>query len=372
MSLSSRWKTGGYRVDQPILEEPKPDLTSVDDLPAEEYVDLAYQIILGRTADLQALQQHVELLTTGKKTRRQLVYELTKTSDFKAVKPDISDLDAEDFVSLTYQVILGRRGSSEEVAHNAERIRAGKISKNHLLYTMYQSQEFVINTWGGLDFWLVVHRARLIVAAQLPKAERIVDLGGSCEGSPQGALLMFGYPYTFKSLSIVELPREQRHETYTEICGEYSDVIQTPQGPVNYVYTSMTDLSAFEDATIDLVYAGQSIEHVTADEAVTVLSEVHRILKPGGHFCFDTPNRNVTKLEFPNYIVDDHKYEYTHAELIALIEGNGFAVREAKGLVLMDRSVHEGRFIDTEVLGRDRLYDDIESCFLLYYKAQKP
>ena len=189
------------------------------------------------------------------------------------------------------------------------------MTRSHLIYTLFQSREFLANRWVGFDFWLSQHRTRLLVACQLPKAERIVDLGGSSEGNPCGALITYGYPYHFKSLSIVELPREQRHELYTEICGEYNEVIETPQGPVNYVYASMSDLSAFQDGTIDLVYAGQSIEHVTVEEARTVLREVHRVLKPGGHFCFDTPNRKVTILQFPNYIVDDHKYEYTHQEM---------------------------------------------------------
>ena len=37
----------------------------------------------------------------------------------------------------------------------------------------------------------------------------------------------------------------------------------------------------------------------------------------------------------------------------------------------MDQSVRDGKFDHREVMGRDRLYDDIENCFLLYYKAQK-
>ncbi len=366
MSIASRLKSSWHRVDQPNR-----NLQSVDDLPAEAFVDLAYQVVLGRKADPFGLEHHSAALTSGLKTRSQLVFELTQSPGFEAMKPANPQTAEEEFVRLTYEVVFHRKANADEIAYNAAHLRDGKMTRSHLLYTLYNSLEFRENSWCQMDFWFVMHRARFLVASQLPKAERIVDLGGSSEGNPAGALLTYGYPYHFKSLTIVELPRELRHELYTEICGEYTEIVPTPQGPVNYVYASMSDLSAFADGTIDLVYAGQSIEHVPVEEAKTVLREVHRVLKPGGHFCFDTPNRKVTILQFPNYVVDDHKYEYTHQEMVEMLETHGFAVREAKGMALMQQSVLEGRFIEKEVMGRDRLYDDIENCFLLYYKAQK-
>src|SRR4051794_30384730 len=108
MSLTDHMKPGWYRVDQP-----QRDLSDVTDLPAEQFVDLAYQVILGRKADPHGLQHHAGLLSSGRKTRNHFVYELTQSPDFKCVKPDIDELADEDFVSLTYQVILGRRGSPE-------------------------------------------------------------------------------------------------------------------------------------------------------------------------------------------------------------------------------------------------------------------
>jgi hypothetical protein len=286
--------------------------------------------------------------------------------------PEVAGLGNAAFVDLAYQVVLGRHAEPSALAGFTEQLDLWKTTRYRLITKLVESEEFEGLIWDGLEFWVTQHRARLIVAAMLPKAETIVDLGGSCEGRPEGALVEFGYPYRFQSLSIVELPRDRRHELYTEICGEYTEVIETDNGPVSYVYASMTDLSAFGDATVDLVYAGQSIEHVTPEEAVTVFREVRRVLKPGGHFCFDTPNRAVTRLDNPDkFVVDDHKVEYTHPEMSALIEGNGFAVVEAKGLVLMSQSVEEGRFIPREVSGRGRIYDDIENCWLLYYKCRK-
>lgn len=366
MSLSARFKERMHRAHKPRRYDAH--ATDLSDL---EFVDLAYQVVLGRKADPFGLAHHTRQIEAGEKPRNQLVHELIGSPDFKAASPDIALLDEHDFVTLTYQVILSRKADAGEVEYNATKLREGRITRHHFIDNLYRSEEFRRNTWHPQDFWLTLHRGRFQVAAQLPKARRIVDLGGSCEGRPEGALVVYGYPYHFESLTIVELPREARFVDYVEICGEYTEPIQTPLGPVHYVYASMTELAPIADGSVDLVYAGQSIEHVTPEQAVHVLRQVHRILRPGGHFCFDTPNRNVTRLGFPDYIVDDHKYEYTHQEMVALLEQNGYAVRDAKGITLMDRSLREGRFIPEEALGRDRLYEDIEECFLLYYKAEK-
>jgi predicted SAM-dependent methyltransferase len=286
--------------------------------------------------------------------------------------PDVSKLESHEFVDLAYQVILGREIEPRERDYHAARLDTWQANRFRIVAELFRSGEFVYRSWDPSQFWDSGHRARMLVASMLPKASTIVDLGGSCKNRPEGALIVFGYPYKFQNLSIVELPREQRHELYSEICGEYGDSVSTKQGLVSYVYSSMTDLSHFPDGSVDLVYSGQSIEHVTRAEADLVFQEVRRILKQGGAFCFDTPNRRVTKLGYPDgFVVDDHKYEYTHTEMTAMLEQHGFRVLEAKGLVLMSRSVEEGRYIIDEARGRDRIYDDIEDCFLLYYRAQK-
>ena len=50
--------------------------------------------------------------------------------------------------------------------------------------------------------------------------------------------------------------------------------VASARGPVTYRYQSMTDLSSFADGSFDLVYSGQSIEHVSEDEADVVQIEV--------------------------------------------------------------------------------------------------
>ena len=55
----------------------------------------------------------------------------------------------------------------------------------------------------------------------------------------------------------------------------------------------------------DLVYSGQSIEHVTPSDADIVIKEVARVLRPGGWFALDTPNARVTRVQQPDLIDPD-------------------------------------------------------------------
>jgi SAM-dependent methyltransferase len=197
-----------------------------------------------------------------------------------------------------------------------------------------------------------------------------VDLGGLDLGHDAGALVASGYPYPFEQLTVVDLPSDERHALYRT--GRSVDRVETPLGPVDYRYQSMADLSAFAGGQTDLVYSGESIEHVHPDEARTVMAEIHRILRPGGWLALDTPNAAVTRLQQDDFIDPDHKVEYTWSQLAGLLRGAGFDIRWAKGLNLARGSRQSGRFDVREVVGNVGLYDSIEDCYLLAVVAQKP
>jgi predicted SAM-dependent methyltransferase len=303
---------------------------------------------------------------------------ITLRADGAAISPSTTEL-----VTRAYEAVLGRDVDPEGLALWGRQLESGQTSRDELIARLVDSTEFgslrkALQKLNGSSqirgsrILHALHESRVQVVKQLPKAEVIVDLGGSWAGRVEGALVTMGYPYRFKSLTIVDLPRDQRHEVYANICGEHHDVIHTPLGPVNYVYTSLAELSAFADESIDFVYSGQSIEHVTIEDAGRACDEVRRILKPGGYFCLDTPNRAVTVLQCPDHLINpDHRYEYTHRELSGLLESHGLVVREAKGLNLAAQSVAEGRFIAEELMDNPGVFDDIEKCYLLYYRCQK-
>jgi SAM-dependent methyltransferase len=69
-------------------------------------------------------------------------------------------------------------------------------------------------------------------------------------------------------------------------------------------------------ASFDGVVCVEVIEHVPADEAF--VSQMARVLKPGGWLCLTTPNGDYIRNEPPNYN-PDHVRHYTRQALADLL-----------------------------------------------------
>ncbi len=89
----------------------------------------------------------------------------------------------------------------------------------------------------------------------------------------------------------------------------------------------------FEDSAFDLVWASEVIEHV-ADTA-RWLSEVRRVLGPGGRLLVTTPSHGRLRLlwhgiEPLSEPLGDHLHLYTRRSLTALLRDFDFAVLEVR------------------------------------------
>jgi SAM-dependent methyltransferase len=278
-------------------------------------------------------------------------------------------LSPERQIALAYDVILGREPDPTGRATYLERLRRGQISPRQLLELLAHSSEA---HHGVVSFELgpSLHRSRCDFVQSLPRARHILDLGGTALGRAEGAFLHLGYPYHFDELVVVDLESEDRDALYQEK-GTRRSVVETAFGPVRYAYHSMADLGSYDEQSFDLVYCGQSIEHVPRDLAPVVLAGAYRVLRPGGYLALDTPNARVTRLQQEEFIDPDHDYEYTAPEMSELLGDAGFVVLEAKGLNYAGESLRRGSFSVAEVATSSGIFAAIEECYLLTYLCRR-
>jgi SAM-dependent methyltransferase len=281
----------------------------------------------------------------------------------------IARLSAQQALDLVYELVLRREPDPSGTRDYLGALQNGSLSPQDLVQRAVASGEWWWET-PFPDLGLSLHLSRILFVRSLPPARTILDLGGTALGTPGGALVMMGYPYDFDDLVVIDLPSDERNEIYQE--DGTRTVIDTHRGPVRYRYHSMADLSGFDDGSVDLVYSGQSIEHVPVDVADTVLSEVRRVLRPGGHLALDTPNARVTRLQQDAFIDPDHEHEYTHAELSEKLRRAGLEVIDAKGLTYAGPSLAAGHFDAAQVAAARGMFSAIEDCYLLAYVCRSP
>lgn len=212
---------------------------------------------------------------------------------------------------------------------------------------------------------LLIHSARLkLVKYLLPQGNVILDLGGA-----NAPLYHMGYSHPFEKLILIDLPTEDRHKDFQVELDVHTD------GKVILMYDDMTKLKGIEANSVDLVWSGQSIEHISQSKGNTMCKEVFRVLKNGGHFCLDTPNRLLTSLHTRNigggYVHPDHKIEYTPDQLRALLRKNGFHVLEEWGICEMPMSSKEQKFIYEDFIYGGAISKNINDSYIQFFHCQK-
>jgi predicted SAM-dependent methyltransferase len=294
---------------------------------------------------------------------RRLRQRLLGSASFYDLPPNVA-------LRVAYQVMLRREPDPTTVAFHLPQLEAGTLPRDELTQRIRGSEEFRLRTgFQGPSLPHSLHVSRCEFIQGLPRGLRILDVGGAHHHTPVGALVAMGYPYAFEELTIVDLPSDERHPLYRS--PEHHDVVQSHLGPVRYRYHSMSDLSGYGDGSFDLVYSGQSIEHVPPEQGLDLLRQIHRVLRPGGHLALDTPNGRVCRLQQEEFIDPDHDVEYTNEEMLDLFTAAGFEVVEAKGLNYMGRAAAAGRFDADEVAGNQGIFAEIDACYLLAYVARR-
>jgi len=283
--------------------------------------------------------------------------------------------DDRTFVRMTYEILLGREPDELGFQNFVDHLAHGTRSRRSMLEEVRSSDEFWFDSALRYDDAVFgIHRSRSLFVQTFRPAARILDLGGTHQQDAAGALVALGYPYDFERLVIVDLPVGERHELYGQ-GGEHS-VVQSARGPVEYSFHSMADLSRFDDGSFDVVYSGQTFEHVPPDVGREVLAEAFRVLAPGGVLYLDTPNGRICRLQMEGtglqFTNPDHDVEYDHDEIVPLFTDAGFVIDQAWGLMHMPRTAADGTFHWDEFGAHVGLFADIEASYILAYALAKP
>lgn len=270
------------------------------------------------------------------------------------------------YINNLYSSVLGREPSAQESESILDSLTSNALSQQQLVFQTIFSTQFLQRCLeNAIDVHLYfIHFARIkMVSLLLPAAKVIVDLGGA-----NGSIFDMGYPHKFDRIWVIDLPPEDRCELYQHIALSER---MTPNGPISVLHRSMTDLSDFEDSSIDLIWSGESIEHISEQDAQLVYEEARRVLRPDGWFCLDTPNRLLTEIHTEGFIHPEHKIEYYPEHLKRNLIEAGFLIAEERGICEMPKSFTTKNFDYRDFILGNWLSDNIDSSYIQYYRCKK-
>jgi predicted SAM-dependent methyltransferase len=206
-----------------------------------------------------------------------------------------------------------------------------------------------------------------MISRLLPHGDIILDLGGA-----NCPLYKMGYPHRFKKLYVIDLPPEARHDLYKEITID----LHCDDGEVFIQYGDMTELDDFPDESVDLVWSGQSIEHISREAGERMCQAAFRVLKRGGAFCLDTPNRRLTEIHAKGtgleFINPEHRIEYDPEELTQLLRKAGFEIKHSCGICDMPNTIATGEFCYEDFLFGKQITDNPSNGYLQFQYSVKP
>ena len=160
----------------------------------------------------------------------------------------------------------------------------------------------------------LIHSLRGQLLSEMPPAQVVLSAG--CSGT-----------WYFKWFE-----EEYPHEIESHIGFDIDPRPDDLPPNIEYHQQSFCDMSEIPDAGVDLIFAGQAIEHVSTAESFSFYEHAFRVLKPDGWLVLDSPNFTITAL-WP-YVNPDHIIEYRPDQMRSILKAAGLKVINRKGILL--------------------------------------
>ena len=297
----------------------------------------------------------------------------------------VTELTPDTLIEMTFKGALKR--APDPSGREAWKRRLSQVGLDGVISGLISSPEFETRylynliQQGGMD--RAKKLASLLVHYQIPQflhpprvdlvrnvvpaARQVLDLGGA-SARPQGALLEMGYPHA-KQITIVDLPVELRMKPGPDV----RELVLYQGTEVLYQYHTMADLSRYPDESFDLVWSGQTFEHITEQEGAALFPQVRRVLRRGGIFALDTPNRTITRLTVGDgmLIHAEHKIEYEFADFLRRFTNCGMDLIDMRGILDMPETLLCGYGV-LEDLKNGTINSSPWSSYCFYVAFRKP
>lgn len=101
---------------------------------------------------------------------------------------------------------------------------------------------------------------------------------------------------------------------------------------VTVLTASTAEMGALDDASADVAFASNFLEHLTREQILATLREVRRVLKPRGRFLILQPNIRYCKEDYWQFF--DHITPLCERSLTEALETTGFEVPYVLGRFL--------------------------------------
>jgi SAM-dependent methyltransferase len=279
-------------------------------------------------------------------------------------------LTEQDYIRLVYITLLGRKIDSVGLEYWIKKIETQSFNLKEMIDSIYSSPEFIMHY--KIPFPTMVHKGRVEWIKSLEKFDTIFDIGGSSPNIEEGAMIELSYPHRAKSITIFDLPEEEQYWGKPKFPQDRDYNFEW--GTLKYEHGRVETIDSYAnlvDIKYDMVFMGQTIEHIYPDKLPIVLRWISGHLKTNGKFIFDTPNRIITKVQTPEkWIDEDHKHEYTPSEMESLLNRCGLKVTKKTGIVDMPDTLSSGCFNPLEVYDTELINNSPDSSYLFAFECE--